>query len=141
MDILLVFLRMATIYCFENLDIWKKAKELNKYTFNFINRENFAKDYKLVNQINGSCGSIMDNIAEGFGRGSKNEFIQFLSYSRGSCNEYKSQLYRSLERNYISKTEFDLCYDMADSISRGNKKMMDYLNSSVYKGEKFKNRL
>ncbi len=132
---------MATIYSFENLETWKRAKELNKYTFNYIVRENFAKDYKLVHQINGSCGSIMDNIAEGFGRGSKNEFIQFLSYSRGSCNEYKSQLYRAQDRNYISKTEFDLCYDIADFISRGNKKMMDYLNSSVYKGEKFKNRL
>ena len=132
---------MTTIQRFEDIETWKKAKELNNILFTFISREHFSKDYKLVNQINGSCGSIMDNIAEGFGRGSRNEFIQFLSYSRGSCNEFKSQLYRTLDRNYISKDEFHQSYDLADFICRGNKKLIEYLNTTVHKGEKFKNRL
>ncbi len=43
--------------------------------------------------MRGSSGSIMDNIAEGFERGSKLEFINSLSYSKGEVGELKSQLY------------------------------------------------
>ncbi len=136
-----VYLWMATINAFEDLTIWKKSRELNNTLYSYMKRENFSKDYKLVNQINGSCGSIMDNIAEGFGRGSRNEFIQFLSYSRGSTNEFKSQLYRALDRNYISKNEFDLSYNQADYISNAIRKFIAYLNTTIHKGQKFKNRL
>ncbi len=131
---------MATIKEFEDLKTIALSRELCKKIFEFIRRDPFRKDYPLVHQINGASGSIMDNIAEGFGRGSKAEFIQFLSYSRGSCNEVKAQLLRAIDRNYISKEEFDMTYGMADTISRGNKKLIEYLNQCIYKGEKFKNR-
>jgi four helix bundle protein len=57
--------------------------------------------------MNNSSGSVMDNIAEGFGRGSRLEFVQFLSISKGSANELQSQLHRSFDRKYISKEMFD----------------------------------
>jgi four helix bundle protein len=135
-----VLLRMATIKSFEELEIWKDARELNRILYFYINRDNFSKDYKLVHQINGSCGSIMDNIAEGFGRASKREFIQFLSYANGSANEFLSQLHRVFDRNYITQSEFETCYEKADYICRRINKFISYLNKSVYKGEKFKNR-
>ena len=69
-----------------------------KFFQTYINSEEFLKDYKLKDQINGSSGSIMDNIAEGFERSGRNEFINFLSYSKGSVGEVKSQLYRTLDR-------------------------------------------
>ena len=108
---------------------------------NLLIGENFSKDYKLANQLNGSAGSTMDNIAEGFERGSRNEFIQFLSISKGSAGEVKSQLYRALDRNYISTLEFESAYKLADNICKGCNKMMSYLNKSVYRGEKFKDRI
>ena len=93
---------MATIKRFEELMIWKKARILCSEIHVLISVAPFSKDYKLKEQINGASGSIMDNIAEGFGRQGKLEFIQFLIYASGSACETKSQLYRALDRNYIT---------------------------------------
>jgi four helix bundle protein len=132
---------MATIKRFEDLEIWQMARELCQNVFQFINRENFSQDYKLSNQINGSSGSAMDNVAEGFERGSRNEFIQFLGIAKGSAAEAKSQLHRALDRKYITQTEYDSNYTLAEKISKGWNGLISYLNQSEYKGEKFKNRV
>jgi len=94
---------MSTIKRFEDLDVWQLARELAMDIFEAYTRsEEFSKDYKLKDQINGASGSIMDNIAEGFERSSRNEFINFLTFSKGSTGEVKSQLYRAFDRKYIS---------------------------------------
>ena len=132
---------MATIKRHEDLEIWQMARTLCQNISIFIIRENFSRDYKLSNQINGSSGSSMDNIAEGFERGSRNEFIQFLGIAKGSAAEVKSQLYRAFDRKYISQAEFDANYTLAEKISKGCNGLMSYLNQSEYKGEKFKDRV
>ncbi|CAN5629109.1 four helix bundle protein [soil metagenome] len=132
---------MATIQKFEDLEIWQKSRSLCSLIFEFIRKEPFSREYKLVNQIISASGSTLDNIAEGFERGGRNEFIQFLSIAKGSAGEVKSQLYRASDRNYISNTELEAGYNLADSICKGCNGMMSYLNSSTYKGEKFKGRV
>ncbi len=74
---------MATIKRFEELEVWQKARLLKNKIFQLMNESKLSKDFELKNQMNKSAGSVMDNIAEGFGRGSRNEFIQFLSISKG----------------------------------------------------------
>jgi four helix bundle protein len=98
---------MATINNFEELNVWQKARTLCQEIFELIEKEKFCKDYKLKDQINGSSGSVMDNIAEGFGRQGNNEFISFLTISNGSVLEVKSQLYHALDRKYITAEKFD----------------------------------
>ena len=132
---------MATVTKFEELEIWQLARELANDIFETIsNSEQFLKDYKLKDQINGSSGSVMDNIAEGFERGGRNEFINFLTFSKGSAGEVKSQLYRALDRKYISQEQFVRLYEKADLIGKKNGSFIKYLNSSEHKGNKFKNR-
>jgi four helix bundle protein len=132
---------MATVTKFEELEIWQLARELANDIFQaFTNSEQFLKDYKLKDQINGSSGSVMDNIAEGFERGGRNEFINFLTYSKGSAGEVKSQLYRALDRKYITQEQFDLLYEKADLMGKKTGAFINYLNSSTHKGNKFKNR-
>ena len=78
----------------------------------------------------------MDNIAEGFERGTRREFIQFLGYSKGSCGELRGQLYRMLDRNYINKEQFDEFYSMAVRISTMLQKFIRYLQKTKIEGER-----
>ena len=97
---------MATIRSFEELEVWKKARVMSTEIFKATMTESFFKDFGLKDQINRASGSIMDNIAEGFERGGRKEFIQFLSYAKGSAGEVKSQLYRALDRQHINEETF-----------------------------------
>jgi four helix bundle protein len=83
---------MATIKRFEDLECWQSERQLAKLVFDLSNKKAFAKEYMHKNQINDAAGSVADNIAEGFGRGGKAEFANFLSIACGSANEVKSQL-------------------------------------------------
>lgn len=123
---------------FEDLGVWKDARVLCQLIFGFIKRDDFSKDYALVNQINRSSASIMDNIAEGFGREGNKEFIQFLSISKASCQEVKSQIYRSIDREYISQKEADELFQFLDSLINQIGGFIHYLKQSEFKGAKYK---
>ena len=131
---------MATITKFEDLEVWQLARELSKEIYSLTFVDPIKSDYRLKDQMRGSAGSIMDNIAEGFERGSKLEFINSLGYSKGEVGELKSQLYRSLDNKYISQEIFDDLYNKADIITKKITAFITYLNASKIKGQKFKNR-
>ena len=131
---------MPTIKRFEDLEMWKKSRVLCSEIYEIINSDKFSKDYKLKDQINGSSGSVMDNIAEGFDRGSRLEFLNFLSFAKGSAGEVKSQLYRALDRNYVAVEKFDELYFLTEEISKMINSFTNYLNKSNIKGQKFKDR-
>lgn len=124
---------------FEDIEAWQLARVLCKLIYSYIQREKFSKDYSTVNQINKSSSSIMDNIAEGFERGGNKEFIQFLYIAKASCGEFRSQLYRVLDRNYINEEEFKDLFDRALTISKKIGALINYLRNSEYKGTKYKN--
>lgn len=123
---------------FEDTEVWQAARALAQDVFGLINRDPFSKDYKLRDQINASSGSVMDNIAEGFERDGNKEFRQFLSIAKGSAGEVRSQLYRALDRGYISNSEFTNLEKSVISISKQLSGLIHYLNTSDIPGRKFK---
>lgn len=129
---------MATIKKFEELDVWQKARELSKEIYNISIADKFSKDYDLKNQIRRASGSIMDNIAEGFERGGKGEFIQFLGYAKGSAGEVRSQLYRALDQQYINQEKFQKLYSLSNDIAKMIGGLTGYLNNTAIKGLKYK---
>jgi len=128
---------VSKINSFEDLEVWQKARGFARKIHEVSRRELFVKDYSLKDQINRSSGSIMDNIAEGFERGSKKEFIQFLFIAKGSCGESRSQLYRALDKNYIDTTEFEKLKEEAVNISKQLSGFISYLTNSDIKGQKY----
>ena len=131
---------MATIKRFEDIISWQKARELNQVLGQLIDNGNFKHSYRLIAQVEASCGTIMDNIAEGFERSGNREFLQFLYISKGSCGEFRSQLYRAFDRQYLSQIEFEELHKRAIDIVVLIQGLIEYLESSNMKGIKYKNR-
>ena len=132
---------MATIKRFEDIEAWQKARVLAKEVFSISVDTALSKDYRLRDQINAAAGSVMDNIAEGFERGGKLEFINFLTFAKASCAEVRSQLYRLLDRAYLTQQKFDELYNLTEDIGNKLGAWINYLNLSEHKGTKFKNRV
>lgn len=129
---------MGTIKDFRDLEVWQEGNYLSKEIYKIISSTDLKTDYALRNQIDASCGSIPDNIAEGFEREGNKEFIQFLSIAKGSCGELRSQLQRLRDREYISTEEFELLNEKSLQLSKRLSSFIHYLKQSGFKGNKFK---
>jgi four helix bundle protein len=129
---------MSKIQKFEDILAWQKARELTKGICAHAKAGPFAEDYGLKDQIQRASVSIMGNVAEGFDRGGDNEFIQFLSISKGSCGEVESHLYVALDQQYIVPEQFNRLYSGADEVGRLLAGFMAYLKQSDLRGKKFK---
>ena len=85
---------------FENLEIWKRAARLSANIYKELAK---LKDYGFKDQITRSSLSVPSNIAEGFERDSQKECLVFLSYSKGSCGELRTQVYIGMDIGYINQ--------------------------------------
>ncbi|MGB5942737.1 MAG: four helix bundle protein [Leeuwenhoekiella sp.] len=129
---------MGTIKRFEELEIWQLARTLCQDIERLFQKTGVGSNYALHNQMERSSGSVIYNIAEGFDRGGNKEFINFLSYAKGSAGEVKSQLYRCFDKALISEKMFQeeslKCQEIQNKIGG----FMAYLIKSEFKGQKFK---
>lgn len=116
---------------FEDLEVWKLARLLVKDVYILANNGTFKKDYSLVSQIQRSAVSIMANIAEGFERKSKREFIQFLYIAKGSSGELRSHLYIAFDLNYINQEQFAEINNKIEKISKSLSGFIKYLSALI----------
>ena len=129
---------MATIERFEDLEVWQLARKLCQKLEHLFLTTGLGKRYSLFNQMDRSSGSVMDTIAEGFGRSGNLEFRNFLGFAKGSCSELKSQLHRSYDKGLIQETDYKELVESCDAISAKLGSFISYLSRIDYKGVKFK---
>lgn len=123
---------------FEDIEVWKSARELTNKIYKITADGGFAKDYGLRDQIRRAAVSIMSNIAEGYERGGNQEFIQFLSIAKGSCGEVRCQLYVAGDQGYIGQNGLKPLIEQCKRISVMINNFMEHLKGSGYKGSKYK---
>lgn len=103
---------------FEDLIAWQKARQLTVDIYRITAHGEFAKDFGLRDQIRRAAVSVMSNIAEGFDRGSRSEFHQFLVIAKASCAEVRSQLYVAQDVGYINQENFNTANSNTSELSR-----------------------
>ncbi len=92
---------MAQVTRFEDLKCWQLARKLTHRVYLMSEEGKLARDYDTKSQFKSAGLSVMNNIAEGFGRYSDKDFLRFLDYSAASCTEVKSMSYLLLDMKYF----------------------------------------
>jgi len=122
--------------CFEELHVYQKARELTNLIYRHTRSDTFSKDFGLVNQIRRAVISIMSNIAEGYERGSKVEFVQFLYIAKGSCGETRAQLQIAVDQGYLTQEEWRPLSLSCRHLSAMLSNFILHLQKSNYQGDK-----
>lgn len=129
---------MGTVTRFEDLEIWQLAMAQTQDFDTLVETTALSKDFGLKNQMNTSSGSVMDCIAEGFERSGNNEFKNLLLIAKGSNGEFRSQLYRCLNRKYITKEKFDELHLKNVKLGKKIMSFVIYLQKTEFKGQRYK---
>jgi four helix bundle protein len=124
---------MAKIERFEDLDCWKAGRELVNMVFDLCEKQGLSKDFDTKSQIKRAAVSTMNNVAEGFGRFSKIEFVRFLGIAQSSALEVRSMAYVLLDRKYATQQEFDALHEKTNKVINLNNGFIRYLKAKENK--------
>jgi four helix bundle protein len=123
---------------FEDLEVFKKARELTQRVYIATRQGDFSRDFGLRDQIRRAAVSVMANVAEGFERGGDREFRQFLAVAKGSAGEVRAHLYVALDAGYLTQEEHRVLQTAVREISRMIWGLMEYLREPEMRGSKYR---
>lgn len=124
---------MSKITKFENLDCWMASRQLVNYIYDLTEKPDLKNQFTIKNQMERAGLSVMNNIAEGFGRFHNLDFIRFLNIATSSCCEIKSMSYLLLDRNKIDQTTLEIFHKKIDSAYFLTLGFIKYLKSNQKK--------
>jgi len=122
---------MNVVKDFENLEYWKAARQLTHEVYIATREGKISKDYAMKDQIRRAALSTMNNIAEGFARFSKKEFMRFLDISQSSAAEVKSMLYLIKDLDYIEEKKLNDLHQQIDKTRRLTRGLIKYLKQRI----------
>ena len=96
---------MAKVSSYRDLIVWQKAMDMTESLYRKVKKLPKEETYALGDQMRRAAISIPSNIAEGFGRNSKKEYLQFLYIANGSVSELETQLMLCVRINYLKESE------------------------------------
>jgi len=103
---------------YTKLDVWIESRKLANLIYNISKQFPKEEVYGLTNQLRRSAVSIPSNIAEGCGRQTSKDTINFLHISRGSLYELETQCFLALDQQYIDEKQFNEAFALAQSCKR-----------------------
>lgn len=120
---------MSKIEKFEDLKCWQLARELVKAVYIICKSGPITKDFGTQDQIKRASVSVMNNIAEGFSRFHRKEFIHFLDIAQSSAAEVKSMTYILEDIDYINSEEAILLRNKSDQTQKLVRALIKYLST------------
>ena len=126
---------MATVKSFEDLICWQRARELTKEIYKALKNCN---DFGFKDQIQRASVSIISNIAEGFERGTQQEFLNYLFIAKGSAGEVRAQLYVALDIGYLNIKTFKYLNGLSEECSRLIQSFSEKVKAGSRRGLQYK---
>ncbi|NND88395.1 MAG: four helix bundle protein [Flavobacteriaceae bacterium] len=120
---------MDTIKKFEEMQVWKDSRKLTQSIYSLTRMRAFQTDFMLVKQMRTCVIETMNNIAEGFEKRSKRDFIQSLHISKCSLSELRSQIYIAYDQKYIDVDTFKEILIEVTQVSQQISGLIKYLNT------------
>ena len=122
---------------FEDLYVWQIARQLVNLIYDLTDTKTF-RDFSLKDQIQRAAVSVISNIAEGFERGTRDEFLYFLYIAKGSCGEVRAQLYIALDRKFINQSQFFTASEKTKQVSATLYKFIEGFKAKGFTGLRHK---
>ncbi|HZH92308.1 MAG TPA: four helix bundle protein [Pyrinomonadaceae bacterium] len=119
------------IESFEDLRVWQSGIELVKAVYLLTKDGDLNKDFGLRDQLRRAAVSVPTNIAEGFERSSRKEYLQFLNIAKGSAGEVRSLLRVALEIGYLDQTHHDKLREVVITISKSLSNQIRAIKTSI----------
>ncbi len=107
-----------TVKNYKELEVWQKSVDLAVQSCRLTRRFPPDERFGLSAQIRGAATSVPANIAEGWGRGSTKEYIQFLTIARGSLTELETHTIIALKLQYLAKQDFETVQKQVEEIGK-----------------------
>jgi four helix bundle protein len=118
---------------FEDLHVYRRARELTNEIYRLTRRGSFSRDYALAAQVRRAAVSIMSNIAEGFERGSNAELRRFLFTAKGSCGEVRAHLTVAHDQGYVDNDDYGILMRRCQQLGAMLANFANYLRKCPYK--------
>ena len=93
------------IRSYKDLMVWQRSMDLVESIYRITDKLPAKEQWGLVSQMRRAAVSVPSNIAEGYGRQSSGNYIQFLSISRGSLLELETQLELCIRLQYFTRID------------------------------------
>ncbi len=109
---------MAKVKSYKDLIVWQKAMDMTESLYRIVKKLPKEETYALSDQMRRAAISIPSNIAEGFGRNSMKEYLQFLYIANGSVCELETQLMLCVRVNYLKENEIQPIMSLLSEIGK-----------------------
>jgi four helix bundle protein len=125
---------MPTFERIEEIEAWRRARELCGKIYRESGKGVFAKDFGLRDQMQRASVSIMSKFAEGFERSGSGEFVQLLAVAKGFAGEVRNQLYIALDQIYLAREDISRLSQSATDTARIVVGLINYLRKAGVNG-------